>query len=427
MKHTRWLALLLVGIGPFLAAGTAHAQRRPPPPEPKTYIHFKPDGDLSQILNGRLLEMGARLELDRLRKLYGDQGLLAKLNQQSLSDFPSLEKLIGDRYGTGEKDPKLDPKQLKEIEGFLKQPSPPPPQAGKPPEPGGNLDPQGQPPANPGGGPGLDNRPQDRDAEPPAAESGLQQRLSEWAQDFAHRLEGTQLGDRLRESPAWQKGMKALEGFLTDRIGTQFQLPGGGGLGPIGDRLRLPGDWGALLPDPSRFHLPDLSLPSLHRPRLSLELPRPSFGGSPVLGGAPGVGDWGGARVLLWVGLFVLVGLFLWKMARRAPRQLGGGEAGRWQLGLWPVDPARVATRAELVQAFEYLALLRLGRDARAWNHRDIAAHLSGADAARGRAADELAALYEQARYAPDDEPLAAADLGTARRNLCLLAGVATA
>jgi hypothetical protein len=38
-----------------------------------------------------------------------------------------------------------------------------------------------------------------------------------------------------------------------------------------------------------------------------------------------------------------------------------------------------------------------------------------------------LAALYEQARYAPGDEPLAARDLDSARRNLSLLAGVATA
>jgi hypothetical protein len=425
MKHTRWLALLLVWVGPFVSPLTAQRPRRfASPPEAKKYIELQPEGDLSQILNDRLLAMRGQIELEKFRQQYGDKRF-PPFDAKNLAD-PALQKLIQDVLAAAKKDAKFDPEGIKGLEALIKKPPAAAP-ADKQPEPRrGQLDPPAPPPGNPqAGDPGMPPQPPAATPEQ-MAEGGLQEKLSEWAQGFAHRLEGTQLGDRLRESPAWQKGMKALEGFLTDRIGGKFQLPGGG-LGPLGDRLRLPGDWGALLPDPGRFHLPNLSLPSLHRPHLNFDLPRPSFGGSPVPGGVPGVGDWGGARVLLWVGLFALIGLFLWKMARRAPRRTGGGEAGAWQLGPWPVDPARVATRAELVQAFEYLALLRLGRDARAWNHRDIAAHLGGADAARGQAAGELAALYEQARYAPDDEPLAAPDLGAARRNLCLLAEVATA
>jgi hypothetical protein len=38
-----------------------------------------------------------------------------------------------------------------------------------------------------------------------------------------------------------------------------------------------------------------------------------------------------------------------------------------------------------------------------------------------------LARLYERARYAPEAEPLTQQDLATARRDLCMLAGVATA
>ena len=42
-------------------------------------------------------------------------------------------------------------------------------------------------------------------------------------------------------------------------------------------------------------------------------------------------------------------------------------------------------------------------------------------------AAEQLASLYERARYAPPGEPLPEAALATARRDLCLLAGVPAA
>jgi hypothetical protein len=91
------------------------------------------------------------------------------------------------------------------------------------------------------------------------------------------------------------------------------------------------------------------------------------------------------------------------------------------------VRPEAVRTRSELVQAFEYLALLCLGLAARSANHRDIADRL-GADAPeRDEAARRLAGLYEHARYAPDDEPLGDDELSTARHDLCYLAGVSPA
>jgi hypothetical protein len=95
------------------------------------------------------------------------------------------------------------------------------------------------------------------------------------------------------------------------------------------------------------------------------------------------------------------------------------------------VDPAQVATRQDLIRAFEYLSLLRLGPAARSWNHRAIAARLSAepSDAAAERrcAAAHLAGLYERARYAPPGDPLPDGEVRDARRDLCLLAGVAAA
>jgi hypothetical protein len=94
---------------------------------------------------------------------------------------------------------------------------------------------------------------------------------------------------------------------------------------------------------------------------------------------------------------------------------------GRRPLGPWPLDPNMVATRADLIRAFEYLSVLQCGDPARTWHHRAIAEQMGGTVADRRTAADRLATLYERARYAPrtGDEP----DWSAARAPLVLLAG----
>jgi hypothetical protein len=80
-----------------------------------------------------------------------------------------------------------------------------------------------------------------------------------------------------------------------------------------------------------------------------------------------------------------------------------------------------VASRADLIRAFEYLSLARCGEAARSWHHRAIAERLGGAEEERRTAAAGLARLYEQARYAPADHP--EPDWTAARRPLTFLAG----
>jgi len=124
----------------------------------------------------------------------------------------------------------------------------------------------------------------------------------------------------------------------------------------------------------------------------------------------------GGAGVLLWV----LVVRPRW----------GRGQDG-WRLGRWPIQPSAVQTRGDVVKAFEYLALLVLGRKVSTSHHLDIAGKLGTAqDDLTGRrknAAEELAHLYEHARYAPPEEQLSEDELATARRDLSFLAGGAAA
>jgi hypothetical protein len=130
--------------------------------------------------------------------------------------------------------------------------------------------------------------------------------------------------------------------------------------------------------------------------------------------------------VVLWVLLLAVFALAAWRLRVWHQAQRAAAAAA-WKLGPWPVDPAAVASRQELIQAFEYLSLLRFGQAAFAWNHLEIAAHLGegegGSEAERRSAAGRLAALYERARYAPPDGPLPDADLALARRDLCFLAG----
>jgi hypothetical protein len=187
------------------------------------------------------------------------------------------------------------------------------------------------------------------------------------------------------------------------------------------------------------FHLdrPDLGktllskAPEVHLGKNGFGISAPAGWQGPHVSGpvAAGVGS---LQVLLWLAVLAVVGIVLWRLL--AWRKTRAAAAGGWRLGPWPVHPAAVRTRGDLVRAFDYLSLLLLGRTARTWNHLEIAARLSAdqgestdTQASRGSAAARLAYLYEQARYAPPAEVLPDAELAAARRHLCLLAGVPAA
>jgi hypothetical protein len=169
------------------------------------------------------------------------------------------------------------------------------------------------------------------------------------------------------------------------------------------------------LPDVGSFLPRNPSLPSLTFFSNGPSLPRTS--GETVGNGLFFVFVAGSAVVLL-----MLVRRGLRVRAARLTRAI-------WKLGPWPLAPSAVRTRGDLVLAFEYLALLQLGRTAETANHRDIADRLEAATDPHSTAIaiQHLTDLYEQARYAPPDEELADADVQAARRELTYLAGVASA
>jgi hypothetical protein len=174
-------------------------------------------------------------------------------------------------------------------------------------------------------------------------------------------------------------------------------------------------------------------------PMPNVNLPRPTMPGLPNMGGwgqPPSIGSLPGLGTpsmpsaqtfsgdfFLWlaaVGVAALIGWRLYKLygpfGRRDP-------ASALVDLPWPTAPGAVATRADLVRAFEFLSLALLGRESRTWNHLDVAAKLGGDAIERRQAADTLAGLYEQARYAPADEPLSAEDFTAAQQSLTTLRG----
>lgn len=150
---------------------------------------------------------------------------------------------------------------------------------------------------------------------------------------------------------------------------------------------------------------------------------RGGSGGMGSLGFGGLEGSWLPVVLLTAVLLGALVWWRFWLM--RDPARSG------WELpaglGDWPLDPRRIATREDLVRAFEYLSVRICGLEARTWTHGTIAQALTGLAATHGETAVLLARLYELARYAPLDEPLSRDDLAEGRDIVCQLAGVRTA
>jgi hypothetical protein len=252
--------------------------------------------------------------------------------------------------------------------------------------------------------------------------AGYDERLLRWAERLAARSE------TLRNSTAWPR---VLENLSRSRLEGVFGPDGGES--PLASALArraqalLPSqrflDENLLpalrrLPRPAlpEFHLPALELgsPSLPAGELSLPTPTASLGTEAIVG-------------LALIAAAAGAGLFgprLYRAVCLGRRPFGAEAAGAATAVAF--DPERpLLTRRDVVRAFELLSLRALGPEARSANHHAIAARLGGADAGRRGAATRLAAVYEQARYAPERDPLPPEALRSAWRELNALAGTA--
>jgi hypothetical protein len=83
-----------------------------------------------------------------------------------------------------------------------------------------------------------------------------------------------------------------------------------------------------------------------------------------------------------------------------------------------PIDAQAIATREDVVRAFDSLSVNKCGPEAANWNHRQIAHELGTKLPDRHDAVDRLAGLYEKARYAPAHEPFTEVEIVEARARL---------
>jgi hypothetical protein len=297
-----------------------------------------------------------------------------------------FQDLLQKAKGSGMLGP-LDPAVIKQAEDKLQELRSQSP-AGPP---GNPVESDGQPPISP---------PLPTDPPPDPAERAARQEINQQLADFAQRFPKEHLPEQLRNSPALQDAFHRLSDYAADALRHPDRPDG------IDAQLaRLKIHWDGLqewlpkqIPEAMRkLQLPDITrmIPAKRSRWPVIELP--SAPPAPRLGRAPGGIRPAMNTILVIAGVVVLAVVF-WRL--RGGRLAAAGE-GRRPLGPWPVDPASIASRADLIRAFEYLSLLRCGEPARTWHHRAIADCLGGAAEDRRAAAARLAELYEQARYAP--------------------------
>jgi hypothetical protein len=249
----------------------------------------------------------------------------------------------------------------------------------------------------------------------PAPSGEFQDRMSQWALEMLQGAEDTKIGGMIQESPAWKNAITELKELIDNPQAVSKQW----NLGP--DKLSLPKGLGAAFSKAWKS-IRAMEMPSLPKIHLST----PDLGVSGSLSKLPVPRRWRLGQDIWWAGVALCAGLIAWQFWKRGSSRRG--DAARRRLGPWPVQPACVASAADLIAAFEYLAALRLGTHVRTWNHRAIAEELgrqgAGREGAERReAAVALASLYEQARYS-EQASLSLEAFAVARQNLCFLAGM---
>jgi hypothetical protein len=442
MNKRWWLGLLLITLLLLLPAQIATAQtstRHIPPGflhvPPKQSHHDLPGGlDLDnpqEMMAQRLRELHDLHELqDQVSGLLKDGEFLKSIGQLSEAELRGLREKMLSGEGLGKdgsweqllrqaaSQNKLDPKQIDILRRWAKraedkQPSvsesgspndrspdaPTPPSAAIPHAP---TPPPSLPPANRSEPSWLDRMQEEGTKWLIDHLDDVGDDVLEALTDIGRTENGAPLAELLRT--LHQPDFSGLN--LSSRVeGLSRYMP------KVGEFLHAQGGtWNEVrslfrnAPVPS---LPRFGGPSAPRPSA---VPTDSEGWTPAL------------LSMLMLGMIVLL---FYRMGARSQARTDSS-ADQWRLGPWPVLPEAVSTRQDVVRAFEYLALLCLGPAAAACHHRELAERLAEQDSGnskRRQAAEMLAWLYEQARYAPDGEVLSPEELIDARHALCCLAG----
>lgn len=395
MKISREVTMIAALCGPISLA-EAQLVRRPA----REYVPIPFDGDLERMLRERLQQSR---EWDEILKHMPPQLKPLTPALEKLKDNEKFRELLRDLLKKEESKNTRWPESLKDLEKAIKKEidkRKTPPVEKQPPDPVENA--------------GRAKPPQSKvPGTTPPVSGSLEKRFDRWVKEWLKNTQDSDLGNMLRDSPAWRQTIEELSQSLGkmapegDRWTELLER------WPVLDKLQLPSlDIEAKLPELSLPNLRKLSLPSVRidNPLGSLRVPTLP---------APGFLNDGIAGVYILAAL--AAGLILWQVWKSLARNRQG-DTTDWNPGPWPMSPAQIVTREDFVCCFDYLALLLLGPRARSWHHQTIGAQLAGNEASgpRGPAAQELASIYEWARYAPGQGPLPPGQLEQARQALAL-------
>ncbi|HZZ79067.1 MAG TPA: DUF4129 domain-containing protein [Gemmataceae bacterium] len=236
--------------------------------------------------------------------------------------------------------------------------------------------------------------------------------LAKMAERALKQTERSRLGQWLRESPAWKRAFDDLHGTATDPTAPRWKLEGwqarlldqDGAFWKVGEKT---------LGQLRNLPRPDMESFNLSTPGVS-NVPLPNFGGSSMPSFSIG-------NTLTWVLTACLCLLIGWSVLRFR-RRSATAQAPRPDLGPWPMRPEAVGTRADLIRAFDYLALWTLGLSVKSWNHHAVARSWGDKSPACAVSASTLARLYEQARYTDGVDLLSDEERERARQALAQIA-----
>ena len=227
----------------------------------------------------------------------------------------------------------------------------------------------------------------------------------------------------LADSPAFQDALRELR-----RAPFNIEPPAADQAGWAGKFARWSEDMtkglakSEFLPKFDGSSLKKWRLPSMKSlPKIQSPISAPSFGPAPNVT-LPSATTLSRALQVLWIALIAAAAILVWKLLGGNIPGVGRLRKAGWRLGPWPVSPDAVASRQDVVRAFEYLSLLKLGPTVKSRNHIELAAELGRVVNTR-QAANHLSSVYEKARYTPANEPLSADAIAAAREELCFLAG----
>lgn len=236
-----------------------------------------------------------------------------------------------------------------------------------------------------------------------------------WARDlaaWAERMNKNKLAASLKNSAAVSGLLNDLTKAGIDSVKSGRQGEGfDAQLSRWQDQVQAARDW-----------LPD-ELPAAIRERFNgLELPTPEFT-APQFDAPAGLGrisspTIGGVANVIQVAAYIAAAAAAIVLLRRMHSAAGVTTRRRRGLTL-SLDANSLANRADVIRAFETLAILRHGEPARSWHHRATAARFPSVER---DAADRLANLYESARYSPGGPEPSAEQLASARRDVARLA-----